>query len=67
MLIDSTSVTAFAAATGAECESNPYVSHNAVPTEKIKNIPSEMSRADRNRITRISCGRKESVVHVAAK
>jgi hypothetical protein len=66
MLIDKMSVTPFANATGLECDSNPYVSHIAVPAEKIENIPSDISLAVRSFTTRINCGKNEIVVHVAA-
>ncbi len=66
IVTDSPKVTTFATQTGADPVKNPYTIHANVPAEKIRNIPREMSRADRNFSTLNSCGTNDIVVIVAA-
>jgi hypothetical protein len=44
----------------------PYSSHRNTPIENIKNVGSEISRAERSRNTRINWGTKAAVVQNAA-
>src|SRR5215469_7010253 len=66
MLTDNPNVTAFEAITGFDPVYTPYKSHNATPTENSRNVPSEISRADRSLNTRNNCGTNAAVVQNAA-
>ena len=59
----SNNVRKLAAITGMSFTANPYTSHMATPRQKIENIPSERSLAERLFHVFTTCGRNAAVVN----
>lgn len=60
------SVRRLAAITGISCTIKPYTSHSVTPKQKMENILSDKSLAERDFQVLITCGKKAMVVHAPA-